>query len=194
MSRCWAAGAPSTKAWRGRGDCPRGLVLAQGRPSPRGRARRFLQLGAGGGAGSGPSTGAPVAGPVSFRGQNWAHAAGALGRTGLGLALKSEREKVSNGTDVRPLTPTPGVRNGAGGVGALLVVPGAQGWRLRGGRADTRSPPPGPCCPPGRAHRTHSQTSLLPYRSAFRSSRAPPPRLQKDKLQVFIPSNVHEGI
>lgn len=65
------------------------------------------------------------AGPASFRGQKRAHAAGASGRTGPGLAPKSE--KVSNGTDVRPLTPTPRVRDGAGGAGEPVVVPGARG-------------------------------------------------------------------
>lgn len=70
-------------------------------------------------------------GPASFRGQKRAHAAGASGRTGPGLAPKSE--KVSNGTDVRPLTPTPRVRDGAGGAGELW-------WsQVRGGRRPKRA-------------------------------------------------------
>lgn len=170
---------------------------------PRSGGRRAsCRAGRGGGRGVGlqvlalgPLCGAErPAGRASFRGQNWAHAAVASGRTGPGLAPKSEREKVSNGTDVRPLTPTPRVRNGAGGSGALVVVPGARGVGPRAGRAETRSPPPPPRRPPvlpdldARAGHTLANTPCpVPGAPFGPPAPPPPPRPQKNKLQVFTP-------
>lgn len=47
LSRCWAAGAPSTKAWPGRGDCPRGLALAPVDPPHAGGFRASCRAGLG---------------------------------------------------------------------------------------------------------------------------------------------------
>lgn len=207
LSRCWevgagGAGAPSTKAWRGRGELP---TWAGPGPGWTFLARAGAELPAArGGVGAGGwgcrswhwgLCGAErPAGRASFRGQNWAHAAVASGRTGPGLAPKSEREKVSNGTDVRPLTPTPRVRKGAGGDGALVVVPGARGVGPRAGSAETRSQPPPPRRPPvlpdldARAGHTLANTPCPVAGAPFGPpAPPPPPRPQKNKLQVFTP-------
>lgn len=100
-------GAPSTKAWRARGGgCPRGLVLAAGGPSPLGRAPIILPRG----------ICVQVlltlilvwtAELVTFLSLKLATCSWGFGahRTGLAPNLQ-KRKKVSNGTDVRSLTPT----------------------------------------------------------------------------------------
>lgn len=154
-----------------------------------------------GGAGSGPSTGAEVQGRRVSGVRTGLTQLGLRGRSGSGLALKSEREKVSNGTDVRPLTPTLRVPNGTGGVGTLLVVPGAPRFgapepaaRIHGRRL--RVPAASRYSLPGRAHRTLSPKHLsFRSRSAFRSSLDPHPDCRKISFKFSLRlSNVHEGI
>lgn len=114
-----AAGAPSTKAWRGRGGLPTWAGSAPGGPSPRGPAScpAGQDLGCCGSRHSGLS-----AGPSTLQGRRVSGVRPGLTQLGLrggqGSAWRpNQREKVTNGTDVRPLTPTPRVRNGVGGAG-----------------------------------------------------------------------------
>lgn len=198
LSRCWAAGAPSTKAWPGRGDCPRGLALAPVDPPHAGGFRASCRAGLGEGeaVGAGPSTPGLSAGLSALSGGRVSGVR--IGLTQLQLRSRqgpawrsNQREKVSNGTDVRPLTPTSRVRNQAGGAGALVVVPGAQfGASGRAAIAASGSllPAGAPCLD---ARSGHSLLNIPPSPVAEAPFRLPAPpnlRLQKDKLQVFTPN------
>lgn len=186
LSRCWAAGAPSTKAWPGRGDCPRGLALAPVDPPHAGGFRASCRAGLGEGeaVGAGPSTPGLSAGLSALSGGRVSGVR--IGLTQLQLRSRqgpawrsNQREKVSNGTDVRPLTPTSRVRNQAGGAGALVVVPGAQfgasGRAARRHDRRLRIPAARRCSLPGRTQRafTPKHPPFPGSRSAFSSSRAP---------------------
>lgn len=103
-------GAPSTKAWRARGGgCPRGLVLAAGGPSPLGRALIILLCGI---CVQVLRTLVPVWARVPCRADDFPESE--TGSMQLGFrgsqdrvgAQFIEKKKVSNGTDVRSLTPT----------------------------------------------------------------------------------------
>lgn len=118
---------------------------------------------------------------------------GAQGRLGAQI----REEKVSNGTDVRRLTPTTRVRDGAGGAAELVVVLGARGWGAWAGLAGT------PQAPAARgysltwtpARGTHSEMPLSRSRNAFPSSLAPHLDCRKISFKFSLRvSNVHEGI
>jgi hypothetical protein len=117
-----------------------------GGPSPRGRAPSFLPRGVC--VCPGPLTLVPVQGRVPCRaGEFPGSETGSLqlgipGAPGPAWRRNQRREKVSNGTDVRPLTPTRRVRSPREGLARWLVVPGARGVGPRAGRAEPRSPPP----------------------------------------------------
>lgn len=168
------------------GGLPTWAGPGSGRPSPRGGFRASCRAGLGEGeaVGAGPSTPGLSAGLSALSGGRVSGVR--IGLTQLQLRSRqgpawrsNQREKVSNGTDVRPLTPTSRVRNQAGGAGALVVVPGAQfgasGRAARRHDRRLRIPAARRCSLPGRTQRafTPKHPPFPGSRSAFSSSRAP---------------------
>lgn len=201
MSRCRAAGAgctgaPSTKAWCGRGGLPTWAGPGPGWTLPTRAGTELPAARGGGGEGVFTSRHSGLsAGPSALQGRRvsgvrtWLTQPG-LRLTGPGLVSKSEREKVSNGTDVCPLTPTRESETEREGLAVWWSSQARGVWspRRAARRCDRRLRIPDSRRYPLTWTRApaHSQTAPLPRSwSAFQSSRAPHLRLQKDQLQVF---------
>ena len=203
MSRCRAAGAggtgaPSTKAWCGRGGLPTWAGLGPGWTLPTRAGTELPAARGGGGEGVFRSRHSGLsAGPSALQGRRVSGVRTRLTQLGLrltgpGLVSKSEREKVSNGTDVRPLTPTRQSETEREGLAVWWSSQARGVWspRRAARRCDRRLRIPDSRRYPLTWTRApaHSQTAPLPRSwSAFQSSRAPHLRLQKDQLQVFTP-------
>lgn len=187
------------------GDCPRGPALAPGGPSPRGRSASFLPLGVG--VSSGLGTRASVQGRPPCRAGEFPRSepgSRSLGfrLTGPGLVSKSERGKVSNGTDVRPVTPTRESETEREGLARWWSFQALGVWSPQAGRAETRSPRPDPCCPA-------VAPDLVAGTAHTRKCLPPPPQLERVSVLLLPPtpdckkisfkfslrvSNVHGGI